>query len=115
MGESYFDYLFFDEAGQCEEPLTLAPLVGLLKRKPGKILGSLILAGDPKQLGPIIHSRLACYLGLGQCFLRNCIAIDRESSFYFRISYFYRFRYIYDGTSHEYVCAVPKKRWRVQC
>lgn len=66
MGESWFDYLFLDEAGQAEEPLALIPIIGLLKQKSGKILGNLVLAGDPKQLGPIIHSRMAAALGFGK-------------------------------------------------
>lgn len=66
LGKGYFNYLFFDEAGQAEEPLTLIPLTGLLLRQDDKILGSLILAGDPKQLGPIVHSKFAAHLGLGE-------------------------------------------------
>lgn len=34
--------------------------------RPDEISGSLVLVGDPKQLGPIIHSRLAIHLGLGK-------------------------------------------------
>lgn len=67
MGGTFYDYVFFDEAGHAEEPLTLIPAVGLLKRTmEGTLDGNLILAGDPKQLGPIIHSRLAAYFGLGE-------------------------------------------------
>lgn len=67
IGGMFYDYVFIDEAGHAEEPLTLIPAVGLLKRtEEGTVGGNLILAGDPKQLGPIIHSRLAAHLGLGE-------------------------------------------------
>ena len=66
IGGSFYDYVFIDEAGHAEEPLSLIPAVGLLKRTIEGTVGNLILAGDPKQLGPIIHSRLASYLGLGK-------------------------------------------------
>lgn len=67
IGGSFYDYVFIDEAGHAEEPLSLIPAVGLLKRTIEETIGgNLILAGDPKQLGPIIHSRLASYLGLGE-------------------------------------------------
>ncbi len=71
MAGSYFDYLFMDEAGYAEEPVSLVPIMGLLKRGDpvagkGSLQGSLVLAGDPKQLGPIIHSSLAIHLGLGE-------------------------------------------------
>lgn len=66
-GNSLFDYLFIDEASNTEETISIIPIVGLIKRiRPDEISGSLVLAGDPKQLGPIIHSRLAVHLGLGK-------------------------------------------------
>lgn len=51
-----YDYVFFDEAGQAEEPLTLIPAVSLLKRTmEGTLDGNFIFSGSPKQLGPITH------------------------------------------------------------
>lgn len=59
---NHFTHIFVDEAGQCLEPECLIPVVGLMspwdptKRGVG---GHLVIAGDPKQLGPVIRSRLA--------------------------------------------------------
>lgn len=59
---NHFTHIFVDEAGQSLEPECLIPVVGLMspwdpkKTGPG---GHLILAGDPKQLGPVVRSRLA--------------------------------------------------------
>jgi DNA polymerase III delta prime subunit len=44
-----FDYVFLDEAGHSHEPESLLPVCCL------KSDGCLVLAGDPKQLGPVIH------------------------------------------------------------
>ncbi|KAJ2938783.1 hypothetical protein O0L34_g3404 [Tuta absoluta] len=53
-------HLFIDEASQASEPASLIPITGLLSPR-----GSLTLAGDPQQLGPVIKSRHAKELGLG--------------------------------------------------
>jgi hypothetical protein len=48
------------QAGHAEEPVALAALAGLAGPK-----ARVVLAGDPRQLGPVIHSRLARRHGLG--------------------------------------------------
>ncbi|KAM3962461.1 putative helicase mov-10-B.1 [Aphomia sociella] len=53
-------HLFIDEAAQASEPATLVPICGLLAPN-----GHLILAGDPKQLGPVCFSHEARRRGLG--------------------------------------------------
>ncbi|KAL0819793.1 hypothetical protein ABMA28_007831 [Loxostege sticticalis] len=53
-------HLLIDEAAQASEPATLIPLCGLLDTT-----GSLVLAGDPLQLGPVVISNNARLLGLG--------------------------------------------------
>ena len=58
IGDSHFTHLFIDEAGQGMEPECFVPIAGLLKST-GANVGQLVLAGDPKQLGPIIQSDLA--------------------------------------------------------
>jgi hypothetical protein len=44
----------FDEAGHAEEPLALCAIAGL-----SGPATAVVLAGDPKQLGPVIHSHVA--------------------------------------------------------
>lgn len=54
-------HLFIDEASQASEPACLIPTCGLLKPT-----GSLVLAGDPLQLGPVVISQNARKIGLGE-------------------------------------------------
>lgn len=61
-----FSYVFIDESGHCTEPQVLIPIAGIItNEESSRLLGKIILAGDPKQLGPIIHSKLALQQGLG--------------------------------------------------
>jgi helicase MOV-10 len=53
IGE-HFTHVFVDEASQATEPETLIALAGITTQD-----CRFVLAGDPKQLGPIIHSVLA--------------------------------------------------------
>ncbi|XP_050672000.1 uncharacterized protein LOC126970236 [Leptidea sinapis] len=59
-------HLFIDEAGQASEPAALVPISGLLAPS-----GNLVLAGDPKQLGPVCHSKDAKARGLGTSLLER--------------------------------------------
>lgn len=79
-----FDYVFVDEAGHGHEPEILIPANRL---KPG---GCLVLAGDPKQLGPVIHSSQVERLGLGQSMLERLFKFrvySRDSSGHYDKSY----------------------------
>jgi hypothetical protein len=53
-------HVFIDEAAQASEPSALIPITGLLAPR-----GLLVLAGDPRQLGPVCISREAHRRGLG--------------------------------------------------
>lgn len=58
---NHFTHIFVDEAGQSLEPECLIPIMGLMSAwDPTRkgVGGHFILAGDPKQLGPVIRSRL---------------------------------------------------------
>ncbi|KAF6733805.1 putative helicase mov-10-B.2 [Oryzias melastigma] len=52
---NHFSHVFVDEAGQALEPETVIAIAGLLSPQEGQ----LVLAGDPKQLGPIVQSPIA--------------------------------------------------------
>ena len=56
--KAHFTHVFIDEAGQGMEPECLIPIAGLLGTDEGN-LGQLVLAGDPKQLGPVLRSTVA--------------------------------------------------------
>ncbi|KAL2103238.1 hypothetical protein ACEWY4_000106 [Coilia grayii] len=56
----HFSHIFIDEAGHAPEPEVIIPVAGLLDPESGQ----LVLAGDPKQLGPILRSPIAKKHGL---------------------------------------------------
>ena len=59
-GGGLFSHIIVDEAGQCTDPETLCAVAGGLRRG-----GRVVLAGDPRQLGPVLRSNLAREHGLG--------------------------------------------------
>uniref|UniRef100_A0A672H424 RNA helicase n=1 Tax=Salarias fasciatus TaxID=181472 RepID=A0A672H424_SALFA len=65
--EGHFTHVFVDEAGHAVETECLIPLAGLLDPQSGQV----VLAGDPKQLGPIIRSPFAQKYGLGVSLLQR--------------------------------------------
>ena len=62
----HFDMICVDEAGQAIEPEAVAPVAAMLGES-----GQLVLAGDPKQLGPVIHHSLAKTHGLSVSLLER--------------------------------------------
>ncbi|KAM8830509.1 putative helicase mov-10-B.1 isoform 1-T1 [Synchiropus picturatus] len=63
----HFTHVFVDEAGHAVETECIIPLAGLLQAGSGQV----VLAGDPKQLGPILRSPFAVKYGLGVSFLER--------------------------------------------
>ncbi|XP_070766164.1 putative helicase mov-10-B.2 [Enoplosus armatus] len=63
----HFTHVFVDEAGHAVETECLVPLAGLLQAESGQV----ILAGDPKQLGPILRSPFALKYGMGVSLLER--------------------------------------------
>lgn len=63
----HFTHVFVDEAGHAVEPECLVPLAGLLDATSGQV----VLAGDPKQLGPILRSPFALKYGMGVSLLER--------------------------------------------
>lgn len=59
----HFTHIFIDEAGHATEPECIIPVAGLLDPD-NPIGGQLVLAGDPKQLGPILRSPISQKYGL---------------------------------------------------
>ncbi|XP_013857827.1 putative helicase mov-10-B.1 [Austrofundulus limnaeus] len=71
----HYSYIFVDEAGQASEPECLIPISGLLRTETCQV----VLAGDPKQLGPIVNSKIAEKQGLGVSMLERLM---RDISLY---------------------------------
>ncbi|XP_044207553.1 putative helicase mov-10-B.1 isoform X1 [Thunnus albacares] len=63
----HFTHVFVDEAGHAVETECLIPLAGLLCAESGQV----VLAGDPKQLGPILRSPFALKYGMGVSLLER--------------------------------------------
>ena len=64
-----FDLIVIDEAGQAMEPEATACVTTLLAPD-----GQLVLSGDPKQLGPVIHHGHAKTFGLATSFLERLMS-----------------------------------------
>ncbi|XP_075575545.1 RNA helicase Mov10l1 isoform X2 [Pelecanus crispus] len=62
----HFTHVILDEAGQASEPESLIP-IGLISEANGQI----VLVGDPKQLGPVIKSKIALSFGLNMSLLER--------------------------------------------
>ncbi|KAJ7249435.1 RNA helicase [Mycena rebaudengoi] len=76
----HFSHIFVDEAGQATEPEVILPIKSNAGPKT-----NVILAGDNKQLGPIIQSWMARSLGLQVSYLsrimqRDIYSLDPETS-----------------------------------
>lgn len=67
----HFSHILIDEAGQAEEPLSLIPITFLANQET-----SVILAGDPHQLGPVIMSSPTSAAGLGKSYLERLMGIS---------------------------------------
>lgn len=71
----HFSHIILDEAGQASEPETMIPISNLYHRNT-----VVVLAGDPKQLGPIINSSQAESFGLGRSYLERMFECEFYSN-----------------------------------
>ncbi|CAN0164996.1 unnamed protein product, partial [Ectocarpus fasciculatus] len=72
LPRDYFDVVMIDEAGHCWEAEIVACFAWLLKVR----TGLLVLAGDPKQLGPVTYSDSKPVSGLGLSMLERLLTTD---------------------------------------
>ncbi|XP_041794620.1 RNA helicase Mov10l1 [Chelmon rostratus] len=100
----HFTHVFLDEAGQATEPESLIP-ISLVSERDGQI----VLAGDPRQLGPLVKSKLAAAFGLGVSLLERLMA----NPLYSRQDQGYNpklvTKLIYNYRSHEALLMLPSK------
>lgn len=66
MPRGHFSHLFFDEAGHATEPETMIAIKTMADNET-----NIVLSGDPRQLGPIIRSKVAQALGLETSYLER--------------------------------------------
>ncbi|XP_009874106.1 PREDICTED: putative helicase Mov10l1, partial [Apaloderma vittatum] len=106
----HFTHVILDEAGQASEPESLIP-IGLISEADGQI----VLVGDPKQLGPVIKSRIALNFGLNVSLLERLasreIYLRDEDAFSASGSYnpFLITKLVKNYRSHSALLALPSK------
>ncbi|CAH2038844.1 unnamed protein product [Thlaspi arvense] len=71
VNRGHFTHIFLDEAGQASEPENMIAISNLCLSDT-----VVVLAGDPRQLGPVIYSRDADSLGLGKSYLERLFECD---------------------------------------
>ena len=101
----HFTHVFIDEAGQALEPELLGCIAKTTKASKSS-LPAIILAGDPKQLGPIIRSTIAKSFGLEQSLLErlyNRIEDSNDNRLFTQLVENYR--------SHPSILEVPNTRF----
>ncbi|KAG2145172.1 RNA helicase [Suillus clintonianus] len=67
----HFTHIFVDEAGQATEPEVMIGIKTMADNAT-----NIVLAGDPKQLGPIIRSNIARELGLERSYLERLMSMN---------------------------------------
>uniref|UniRef100_A0A667YRE2 RNA helicase n=1 Tax=Myripristis murdjan TaxID=586833 RepID=A0A667YRE2_9TELE len=70
----HFTHIFVDEAGHAIETECLVPLAGTENNSTVFSSGQVVLAGDPKQLGPILRSPFALQYGMGVSMLERLMS-----------------------------------------
>ncbi|NWR45091.1 SDE3 helicase, partial [Regulus satrapa] len=109
----FFTHVFIDECGQALEPESVVAITGLLapmdpETNPNG--GQLVLAGDPKQLGPILTSPLAIQHGLGISLLERLML---QNPLYKKSSGGYDPQFItkllWNYRSHEAILRIPNE------
>ncbi|KAJ7841089.1 P-loop containing nucleoside triphosphate hydrolase protein [Mycena olivaceomarginata] len=80
LKRGHFSHIFCDEAGQATEPEVMLPIKSIANSST-----NIVLAGDNKQLGPIVHSWIAQSLGLKVSYLsrimqRELYSLDPQTT-----------------------------------
>ncbi|XP_059343906.1 helicase MOV-10 isoform X1 [Ammospiza nelsoni] len=109
----FFSHVFIDECGHAVEPESVVAVAGLLapmdeENNPSG--GQLVLAGDPKQLGPVLTSPLAIQYGLGTSLLERLML---HNPLYQKSSGGYNPQFItkllWNYRSHEAILRIPNE------
>ncbi|NWU65838.1 SDE3 helicase, partial [Pterocles burchelli] len=109
----FFSHVFIDECGQAVEPESVVAIAGLLTpmdQKTNPNGGQLVLAGDPRQLGPVLRSPLAIEHGLGTSLLERLML---HNPLYQRASGGYDPQFVtkllWNYRSHEAILRIPNE------
>ncbi|XP_050220618.1 probable RNA helicase SDE3 [Mercurialis annua] len=71
LKRGHFSHIVLDEAGQASEPESMVPISSFCQRET-----VVVLAGDPKQLGPVVFSKDADGFGLGKSYLQRLFEFE---------------------------------------
>ena len=77
--QNHFQHVFIDEAAQATEPETMVALAGIITPNPNNSY-QIIMAGDPKQLGPIVRSVIAESGGMSISLMERLMATPPYSN-----------------------------------
>ncbi|NWI55977.1 SDE3 helicase, partial [Calyptomena viridis] len=109
----FFSHVFIDECGHAVEPESVVAIAGLLApmdQKTNPNGGQLVLAGDPKQLGPVLTSPLAIEHGLGISLLERLML---HNPLYKKSSEGYNPQFVtkllWNYRSHEAILRIPNE------
>mmetsp|Transcript_2545 Transcript_2545/g.4761 ORF Transcript_2545/g.4761 Transcript_2545/m.4761 type:complete len:1100 (-) Transcript_2545:102-3401(-) len=69
--ENHFSHIIIDEAGHAIEPEILSCIAKIAKTESSLSPPAVVLAGDPKQLGPVVRNEIAKSFGLEQSMLER--------------------------------------------
>ncbi|CAG8615958.1 14546_t:CDS:2 [Acaulospora morrowiae] len=101
-GGKRYTHIFIDEAGQAMEPEVMTALQNASKET------KIILAGDPRQLGPIVNSSIAKRLGLGKSLIERLVNMENGPyDFSETCNYGVKLRMNY--RSHQEILRVPNE------
>ncbi|NXH43973.1 SDE3 helicase, partial [Dicaeum eximium] len=109
----FFSHVFIDECGQAVEPESVVAVAGLLApmdEETNPNGGQLVLAGDPKQLGPVLTSPLAIQHGLGTSLLERLMLhnpLYKKSSGGYNPQFITKLLWNY--RSHEAILRIPNE------
>ncbi|EEF49717.1 ATP-dependent helicase NAM7, putative [Ricinus communis] len=96
----YFSHIFLDESGQASEPESMVPISSFCRRET-----VVVLAGDPKQLGPVVHSKDAEAFGLGKSYLQRLF----ECEFYHNEDEAFLTKLVRNYRCHPVILHLPSK------
>ncbi|KIO21487.1 hypothetical protein M407DRAFT_218212 [Tulasnella calospora MUT 4182] len=102
----HFTHIFIDEAGQASEPEVMIPI-----QMNGDANTTIVLAGDPKQLGPVIRSPVARRLGLDISYLDRLMAMDMYKSVANRGATLVYVKLIKNWRSHRAIIDFPNQQF----
>ncbi|CAG8601345.1 12594_t:CDS:2 [Acaulospora colombiana] len=103
-GEKKYSHIFVDEAGQALEPEVVTALQNASEET------RIILAGDPKQLGPIIHSSIARNRSLGTSLIERLVNMD-NSPYSFDENFIHGVKLLKNYRSHPAILDFPNREF----